>query len=67
NRTVALNTRRRMLAALTQPLHVRDLTLHISASIGVACCPQDGYLLSNLLNQADQDMYRTKQQDLPHS
>ncbi|MEM8805274.1 MAG: histidine kinase N-terminal 7TM domain-containing protein [Cyanobacteria bacterium P01_G01_bin.38] len=67
DRTVALNTRRRMLSSLTQPLHVRNLTLQISASIGIACCPQDSRLLSDLLNHADQDMYRAKQQDLPHS
>ncbi|MEO0456969.1 MAG: histidine kinase N-terminal 7TM domain-containing protein [Cyanobacteria bacterium P01_A01_bin.114] len=65
DRTVALSTRRRILASLTQPIRVRELTLYISASIGIACCSQPGSLLSDLLNQADQDMYRTKQQDMP--
>jgi len=51
----------RLLAATTQPVHVRDLTLQVSASIGVTFYPQtDEINADQLLRQADQAMYQAK-------
>ncbi|MEY4344969.1 MAG: hypothetical protein RL032_801, partial [Pseudomonadota bacterium] len=51
----------RLLAAVAQPIHVEDISLQVSVSIGVSMYPQsqeiDG---EQLLRQADQSMYQAK-------
>lgn len=51
----------RMQASVAQPVHVRDLVLQASASIGVTFYPQaDNIDADQLLRQADQAMYQAK-------
>ena len=51
----------RMLATASQPVHVGDLKLQISASIGVTFYPQEGDVdADQLLRQSDQAMYKAK-------
>lgn len=47
-------------SALSRPYRVRDLTLHVSASIGVATYPLDGQDAAGLLHAADTAMYLVK-------
>lgn len=51
----------RLLAAAAQPVHVGELTLQVSASLGVTFYPQaDDVDADQLLRQADQAMYQAK-------
>ncbi len=50
----------RVLAALAQPMPLGQLTLHPSASIGIALHPGDGSDIETLLRNADLAMYRAK-------
>jgi len=45
---------------LDQPIHVRDLKLRVSGSIGVALYPDDGKTANELCAVADADMYQAK-------
>lgn len=51
----------RLLQAAACPVTVRGAVVQVSASIGVAFCPQDGLDSDQLLNYADQAMYGAKQ------
>ena len=48
--------------ALSDVVHVRDVGLHLEASIGSAVSPQDGQGAEGLLQRADVAMYRAKEQ-----
>ncbi len=50
----------RLLDAASQPVHVGELVLHVSASIGVTFYPQAAVDADQLLRQADQAMYQAK-------
>jgi len=51
----------RLLAAAAQPVHVGDLVLRVSASLGVTFYPQEEDVdADQLLRQADQAMYQAK-------
>lgn len=51
----------RLLAAASQPVQVGELTLRVSASMGVTFCPQEDEAdADTLLRQADQAMYQAK-------
>jgi len=51
----------RLLAAAAQPVHVDDLVLQVSASVGVTFYPQTEEVdADQLLRQADQSMYQAK-------
>lgn len=50
----------RVLAAMQRPFVVGAETVHISASIGSAICPQDAKTPQALLSAADQAMYSAK-------
>jgi diguanylate cyclase (GGDEF)-like protein/PAS domain S-box-containing protein len=51
----------RLLAAAAQPVHVKDLVLEVSASLGVTFYPQaEDVDADQLLRQADQAMYQAK-------
>ncbi|MBV5295167.1 MAG: diguanylate cyclase [Curvibacter lanceolatus] len=52
----------RVHQALSQPITVESLRLHVGASIGVALCPDDGDQAEALLRQADLAMYARKKQ-----
>ena len=49
-----------ILKALEERFQIDDLTLHISASIGVAVYPEDGADAETLLRHADVAMYQAK-------
>ena len=51
----------RLLVAAGEPVSVGELSLRVSASIGVASFPQDGTDPDRLLRHADQAMYLAKQ------
>jgi diguanylate cyclase (GGDEF)-like protein/PAS domain S-box-containing protein len=52
----------RLLAAAAQPVQFGDLTLQVTASLGVTFYPQpDAVDADQLLRQADQSMYQAKQ------
>jgi diguanylate cyclase (GGDEF)-like protein len=52
----------RLLAALTDPLRLDDQECHVTASIGVATCPQDGRDAQTLQKHADTALHRAKDQ-----
>jgi diguanylate cyclase (GGDEF)-like protein len=45
---------------LSQPFAINDFVVNISASIGIAICPQDGANAEQLLKSADKAMYAAK-------
>ncbi|WP_165068016.1 putative bifunctional diguanylate cyclase/phosphodiesterase [Marisediminicola senii] len=50
----------KLQAALSEPLDLDGVTLHVRASIGIALSPDHGADLSELLRRADLAMYRAK-------
>lgn len=52
----------RLRGLINAPIHYREHPLQVSASIGVAICPDDGVELQSLLRAADWAMYAAKQQ-----
>lgn len=50
----------RLQALLQRPVKVRDMTVDVSASIGVAVYPQDGRDMETLTHRADLAMYQAK-------
>jgi diguanylate cyclase (GGDEF)-like protein len=46
--------------ALAEPYDLGGITVHINASIGIACHPEQGQDLTLLLRKADMAMYRAK-------
>jgi len=51
----------RLLLAAADPVHVGQVQLQVSASVGVTLYPQDGADAEQLLRHADQAMYLAKQ------
>lgn len=49
-----------ILALFHEPITVLDTSCHITCSIGVACYPQDGHTVREILQHADLAMYRAK-------
>ena len=50
----------KIIAALAEPVTLRDHEIHIGASIGIALFPQDGDDVTSLMRDADTAMYRAK-------
>lgn len=50
----------RLIKALERPIQIGDLTVQISASVGVALCPRDGKNTDELMKRADLALYRAK-------
>jgi diguanylate cyclase (GGDEF)-like protein len=48
------------LAAIREPMNVREAELRVSASIGVAIFPDDGVEAETLVKHADRAMYKAK-------
>lgn len=46
--------------AIARPLHWQGHCLHVTASLGVALCPQDGEHLDELMSKADVEMFTKK-------
>jgi diguanylate cyclase (GGDEF)-like protein len=60
NQAGAEDTCDRIRSHLQKPVEFHGNLLQVSASIGIACFPQDGQTLDNLLRSADQNMYQQK-------
>jgi diguanylate cyclase (GGDEF)-like protein len=56
----ALRYAQRLLAALQSPFEIDSLLLHVGASVGVACYPQHGRTVDELLQHADVALYCAK-------
>jgi diguanylate cyclase (GGDEF)-like protein len=52
----------KMLVSLSEPCHVGDIVLRLSASIGIALFPEDGDDAATLIDRADVAMYRAKRE-----
>jgi diguanylate cyclase (GGDEF)-like protein/PAS domain S-box-containing protein len=50
----------KILNVLKKPFHIEGRRLEISASIGIALCPQHGNSWTTLMRQADEAMYMAK-------
>jgi diguanylate cyclase (GGDEF)-like protein len=61
NRAAANDTSDRIRYHLQKTIEFDGNLLQVSASIGIACFPQDGQTLRDLLHSADQEMYQHKQ------
>ncbi len=67
NRVGAERTSARICAALDDPFVLDGVTVHSSASIGIALFPEHGSDLPMLLRRADIAMYRAKTRHLGHT
>jgi diguanylate cyclase (GGDEF)-like protein len=61
NRAAADDTSDRIRHHLQKPVEFQGNLLQVGASIGIACFPQDGQTLRDLLHSADREMYEHKQ------
>lgn len=52
----------RLIDTLKQPFLIEDMEIHVSASVGVSCYPDDGEDEQTLLQHADTAMYQVKEQ-----
>ena len=50
----------KVLKAISQPMKIDQLELHVEASIGVSLYPQDGHDADTLMRKADTAMYHAK-------
>lgn len=51
----------RLLAAVSEPMHLDDRTFHVTCSVGASVFPQDGKDAETLLRNADAAMHRAKE------
>jgi diguanylate cyclase (GGDEF)-like protein len=51
----------RLLAQLREPFSIEGLTLEVDASIGIACAPEHGSAVEQLIQRADIAMYAAKE------
>ena len=51
---------RHVAETISEPFHIGELTLSLSASIGISIFPRDGYDIATLLCHADMAMYQAK-------
>jgi predicted signal transduction protein with EAL and GGDEF domain len=58
----AADLARRLVAALHDPLLIGGVPISVGLSIGIAVFPANGQVAADLLDAADQAMYRAKQQ-----
>ncbi len=60
NETDALRCAEQLLEALQRPCEIDSMVLHVGGSVGVACYPQHGRTVSELLRHADVALYCAK-------
>ena len=51
-----------LMCALHEPIWVNDYSIVVTISVGIAICPQDGEILSDILRSADLAMYHAKRE-----
>jgi diguanylate cyclase (GGDEF)-like protein/PAS domain S-box-containing protein len=61
HREVAAASARRIIASLVPPHDVADHQLHVTATIGISICPDDGTDATSLITCADAAMYHGKE------
>lgn len=49
-----------LLETISEPIHINNKQIQISAAIGVATIPKDGKNISDIINHADSAMYKAK-------
>lgn len=54
----------RLMKIILTPVTIDDISLHISASIGIAAYPEDAKQINQLIHAADQAMYEAKRQGM---
>lgn len=52
---------RKLLAAVSRPVHIKGKVFEVTASVGIACYPEDSEDTEVLLRNADAAMYRAKE------
>ena len=57
----AIGVAQKILDAVQQPMTIAGMTVELSASIGIALYPVDGFDVETLLRNADSAMYRAKE------
>src|SRR5215213_2398267 len=62
DRAAAAELAGRLLDALERPFMVRDVTVQLGASVGVALCPDHGTDVTSLVRRADVAMYEAKRE-----
>jgi diguanylate cyclase (GGDEF)-like protein/PAS domain S-box-containing protein len=58
----AARTAGQVLSSLTEPFHIDGHELHITASIGISICPEDGRDSETIVKHAEAAMYQAKAQ-----
>lgn len=61
NERYAAEVTRHILGKLEEPYHIGELTLSLSASVGISIFPGDGDNIDTLISHADAAMYQAKQ------
>ncbi len=56
----------RIITLFKQPIKLKERSLTISVSIGIARCPEDGQDITSLVQYADNAMYETKRTNKGH-
>ncbi len=51
---------KKVMTELSKPFHINDREIYSTASIGIACYPNDGQTTNDLLKNADSAMYHAK-------
>jgi diguanylate cyclase (GGDEF)-like protein len=62
DRAAAVELAGRLLDVLERPFMVRDVTVQLGASVGVALCPDHGTDVTSLVRRADVAMYEAKRE-----
>jgi diguanylate cyclase (GGDEF)-like protein/PAS domain S-box-containing protein len=60
-RDTAVEAASRIIRDMQLPFHIDDIVVHVSVSIGIACCPEDGADEVMLTRNADAAMYAAKE------
>ena len=60
-RETAVEAASRIIRDMQLPFHIDDIVVHVSVSIGIACCPEDGADEVMLTRNADAAMYAAKE------
>jgi len=61
NRPMLATLARELLEQLSRPFHIGNQEMMITASVGIALCPQDADNVVDLIRDADAAMYHSKQ------
>ena len=51
---------RKLIATLSEPIHVNGNRIHLGTSVGISYSPGDADTVENLLDYADMAMYEAK-------